>query len=180
MYDHMLLEMSETLSQRCGLRVDDAMNALLGYWQDKIAHVWQAEAVFESALQAGKPITRADAAELLKQVFDGHDSSMGITWTTIECALDDYRLDFARLGEAQYADVAGVFSVWRRGNPICHQFGLAPNDVQRNLPEALAFARQLALDHPDDTVCLGCGQNPTPWLLVRWLDEQVSITQSEE
>lgn len=180
MYDHMLLEMAETLSQRCGVRVDDAMNALITYWQDKIAHVWQVEDVFESALQAGKPITRADAVELLKQIFDGHDSSLGITWTTIECALDDYHLDFARLGEAQYADVVGVFQVWQRGNPICHQFGLAPNDVQHNLPEALAFARQLALEHPDDTVCLGCGQNPTPWLLIHWLDGQVSITESEE
>jgi len=65
MYDHMLLEMAETLSQRCGVRLDDAMNALLAYWQDKIAHVWQVEDMFESALQAGKPITRADAAELL-------------------------------------------------------------------------------------------------------------------
>ncbi len=180
MYDHMLLEMAETISQHCGVRVDHAMNALIHYWQDKIAHVWQVDDVFESAIQAGQPITRADAIELLKQVFDGHDSSLGISWTTIECALEDYHLDFARLSEAQYADVCGVFQVWRRGNPVCHQFGLAPGDVERNLTEALAFARQLALDHPDDTVCLGCGQNTTPWLFVRCLDGQVSITESEE
>lgn len=180
MYDHMLLEMAETLSQRCNVRVDDAMNALITYWQDKIAHVWQVEDVLESAVQAGKPITRADAVELLKQVFDGHDSSLGITWTTIECALDDYRLDFARLGEVQSADVVGVFTVWRKEHPVRHQFGLAPNDIQRNLPEALAFARQLALEHPDDTICLACGPDATPWLLVRWLDGQVSITESEE
>lgn len=180
MYDHMLLEMAETISQRCGVRVDQAMNALTHYWQDKIAHVWQVEDVLESAIQAGKPITHTDAAELLKQVFDGHDSSLGISWTTIECALEDYRLDFARLSEAQYAEVCGVFQVWRRGNPVCHQFGLATKDVERNLPEALAFARQLAIDHPDDTICLGCGPDVTPWLLVRWLDGQVSITESEE
>ena len=180
MYDHMLLEMAEILSQRCGVPVDHAMNALIHYWQDKIAHVWQVEDVLESALQAGQPITRTDAIELLKQVFDGHDSSLGISWTTIECALEDYHLDFARLSEAQYADVCGVFQVWRRGNPVSHQFGLAPKDVERNLPDALVFARQLALDHPDDTVCLGCGQNTTPWLFVRWLDGQVSITESEE
>ncbi len=183
MYDYMLLEMAKVISTRCGTRLDETMHALTGYWQDKIAHVWQVTDMLEAARRAGLPITRADAAVLLKNIFDQHDSSQGITWTCLEDELADYRLSFASLTPEQHPEVHGVFLVWREHDPIAHQFGISPHKTDGNLPAALEYAKRMAQEKPGIAAFLGCAPglkvNPTPWLTLFQQDAELSITMKE-
>jgi hypothetical protein len=190
MYNYMLLEMAEAISAKCGARSEDAMRAkqlfhqaLIDYWQDKIAHVWQVDDMFETARRAGKPITHADAIELLKNVFDSHDSDIGITWMTLDAALEDYQLDFANLPAENCSQVHGVFKVWREHDPIAHQFGILPKQVAGNLPAALDFARSLAQEKPGLAVFIGCeannGMEAKPWLIIQSDNDQITIKESE-
>ena len=185
MYDYMLEEMADAISME--LRVDNAevLSSLGRYWQDKIAHVWQVEDVFESARRAGKPITREDAVEVLHEVFDHLDSDLGITWMTLDVALEDYQIDFRSLPVDQHPNVHGVFRVWRQGDPNARQFGVVPNKVDGNLPEALAFAKELAEENPGVPVFVACEPDSKseakPWLAVTWKDgeSEPSIEESE-
>ncbi len=182
MYDHMLYKMAEAVSEKCGIRLDDAFNALIGYWQDKIACIWDLDEMLEAALRAGKPITCADAVELLKRVFDQYDPELGITWLTLDVALDDYCLRFESLPVDAYPEVHGVFKVWRKHQPVAHQFGLFPDKADGNLPEALAFAKTLAQEAPGVAVFVGCelpesSREAQPWLNILFENEQFKITQ---
>ncbi len=185
MYDHILYEMAKAVSEKCGARMDDVFNALIGYWQDKIACPWDVDEMLEAAQRAGKPITRADAIELLKQVFDKYDPEQGITWLTLDVALDDYRLCFEGLAMDTHRDVQGVFKVWRERQPIAHQFGIFPDKADENLPEALAFAKTLAQEAPGVAVFVGCElpedshREAQPWLSVLFVNEEFSITQGD-
>jgi hypothetical protein len=182
MYDHMLYEMAKAVSEKCGIRMDDAFNALIGYWQDKIACPWDIDDMLDAARRAGKPITRADALELLKRVFDKYDPELGITWLTLDVALDDYHLRFDSLPLDAYPGVYGVFKVWREHQPVAHQFGLFQDKENGNLPEALAFSKTLAQEAPGAAVFVGCelpesSREAQPWLTVLFENEQFSITQ---
>lgn len=56
--------------------------ALAAYWADKVAIVWSVEDV-----QAECPgLAAGEAAEVLRKVFRGHDSTLGISWDTIRQA----------------------------------------------------------------------------------------------
>jgi hypothetical protein len=184
MYDYMLVEMAEAISAKCAAPLEDVKSALAAYWQDKIAHVWQVSDVLEVARRAGKPITADDAQELLEQAFDSHDSSLGITWTTLECALEDYHLDFASLPAEKYAEIHGVFKIWRKRESIAHQFGMFPNRVDGNFIPSLDFARALAREQTEQAVLLGCesseGGETKPWLVIEQQEYgELSITESE-
>lgn len=184
MYDYMILEMASAISKKCNVRVDDAMNVLIDYWQDKIAHVWQAEDMLEAAERIGKPLLRTEAIELLKSIFDGHDSALGITWQTLEVALEDYHRDFASLSPEKYGEIHGVFKVWREHNPIAHQFGLFPDRVDGNFPAALDFARALVRESSVQRVLLACessaDEETSPWLIIQLQENgTISITESE-
>lgn len=174
MYDYILEEMADAISKE--LRVDNAdVLSILGcYWQDKIAHVWQMEDVFESAQRAGKPITREDAVELLQKVFDHLDSDLGITWMTLDVALEDYKIDFRSLPIDQHPNVHGVFKVWLQSDPSAHQFGTYPQKADGNLPAALAFAKELAKKNLGLSVFVGCEPchygEAEPWLTVTLKD----------
>lgn len=54
-----------------------------------IAVEWCVEDVISQAEQLGKHITTDQAIEILDSISNDHDSDLGITWTTIECALED-------------------------------------------------------------------------------------------
>ena len=170
MYDYVLEEMADAISKE--LRVDNAevLNILARYWQDKIAHVWQVEDIFESASRAGKPITREDAVEILHEVFDHLDSDLGITWMTLEIALEDYKIDFRSLPVDQHPNVHVVFKVWLQGEPSAQHFGTYPQKADGNLPEALAIAKELVKKNLGLSVFVGCepchGGEAKPWLMV--------------
>jgi hypothetical protein len=186
MYDYILEEMAEAIAREFRLDNNDVLGVLSRYWQDKIAHVWQVEDVLEAAHRAEKPITREDALTILQQVFHGLDSELGITWLTVDVALEEYSLDFNTLTSEAYSQVAGVFEVWRKYDAVSVQFGLFPNQMDGNLPEALEFAKQLARKVPGVPVHLGCeryaSEETEPWLTILLKDGQTepTIEESEE
>jgi hypothetical protein len=170
MYDYMLDEMALAVSRKCHADLHQVMAALCEYWQDKIAHVWEVADLLECAARAGKPITRADAGCLLDQIFDHLDSELGITWLTLEVALEDYQLDFKALPQGDYNQVSGLFRAWRQGCPDTQDFGTFPEQIEGNLPEALALAVKWACEVPGTTIFVGClrqdDQAPPPWMTV--------------
>jgi hypothetical protein len=170
MYDYILEEMADAISKEICVNNADVLNILGRYWKDKIAHVWQVEDVFESARRSGKPITREDAVEVLHEVFDHLDSDLGITWMTLDVALEDYKIDFHSLPVDQHPNVHGLFKVWRQDDQSVQQFGTYPQKVDGNLTEALAFAKELAKKNLGLSVFVGCepchAGEAEPWLTV--------------
>ena len=177
MYDHMIEEMADAIAKELHLEPNTILPSLHRFWSDKIAHVWQLEDVFEAARRVGKAVTREDAIGLLQDVFHHHDSSLGITWDSLDAALEDYRLDLTALSDERLSEVHGIFKVWCAGNLIAHQFGLEPNQMEGNLPEALSQARQMAKDHPEEQVHLGLEDNPEPWLTLTLRDDEIHIEE---
>jgi hypothetical protein len=184
MHDYMVEEMAETIEKELHVDRNDVLRILHGYWCDKIALVWQVDDILDCALNAGKPITRADAVELLQHIFEDHDSDQGITWLNLELELQEYHLSFERLPADQYNEVHGVFKVWQEGNPIAHQFGLFPDKVTGNLPKALECAKSMADETPNLPVLIGCERQHSdkaePWLSVLREKDEVQINESGE
>lgn len=170
MNDHVIEEMADVISRELRVDNNDVLRVLHRYWQDKIAPVWQVDDLLEAALNIGKPITKADAVDILKDLFEGHDAELGITWTTLEVALQEYRLDWKRLPEDRYGDVQGVFKVWRKGSPIAFLVGLFPDHIHGNLPKAITLAKSLADQTPSVSILIGCEMHTSddvePWLSV--------------
>ncbi len=170
MYDYMLEEMADAIAKELHIESHVVFRVLYRYWEDKIAHVWQVDDMLEAARRAGKPITRTDAAGLLQNVFDHHDSSLGISWTTLDVALDDYHFDLKTWPEEKHNEVHGVFKVWQKGNPIAQQLGMYPNKMDGNLPEALTLARKMAKEKPGEVILIGLEDSPnedtSTWLSV--------------
>ncbi len=184
MYDYMIEEMADAIAKELRVDNNDALRVLHQFWEDKIAHVWQADDVLECAMDAGKPITRSDALELLQGTFEDLDSELGITWGTLEVELQGYHLDLKRLPEDRYNEVIGVFKVWRQGNPVAHQVGLYPDRIQGNLPKAIALAKSMADEKPGAPILIGCeprgSDEVKPWLEVIRVEEGARIEEKEK
>lgn len=184
MNDHVIEEMADAIAQELHIDHNDVLHVIHRYWEDKIAPVWQVDDLLETALNMGKPITKQDAVEVLKDLFEGHDAELGITWTTLEIALQEYHLDWKRLPEDRYPDVQGVFKVWRKGNPIAFQVGLFPDHVQGNLPKTITLAKSLADQSPGVPVLIGCeprhAEEVEPWLSVMREEDCIHVEESEE
>ena len=161
--------MADTIAQELHIDNNDVLRVLNRYWREKIAHVWQVDDMLECARKSGKPITRQDAVDLLHNVFDHHDSSLDV-------ALEDYRLALKSLTEDRYSEVHGIFKVWRKGHLIAHQFGTFPHKMDDNLPDALEFAKTMAKEIPDIPVFVGCesclSYDTELWLTITLLREE--------
>jgi len=184
MNDYVIEEMADAISTELRVPNEDVLRILHHYWQDKIAPLWQVGDLLETALNAGIPITKDDAVAVLKDLFEGHDPELGITWITLEVALQEYHLDWKRLPEDRYPEVQGVFKVWRKGNLIAHQVGLFPNHIHGNLPKALALAKSLADETPNVPILIGCeprhSEEVEPWLSVVREDDETQVEECEE
>jgi hypothetical protein len=184
MNDHVIEEMADAISSELHVPNEDVLRILHGYWQDKVAPLWQVGDLLGAALKAGVPITKEDAVEVLKDLFEGHDPELGITWITLEVALQEYHLDWKRLPEERYADVQGVFKVWRKGSPIAFQVGLIPDDIRGNLPKAITLAKSLADQIPNVPILIGCeprhSEEVEPWLSVVREETGTEVQVSEE
>jgi hypothetical protein len=184
MNDHVIEEMADAISTELRVPNEDVLRILHHYWHDKIAPLWQVGDLLETALNAGIPITKDDAVAVLKDLFDGHDPELGITWITLEVALQEYHLDWKRLPEERYPDVQGVFKVWRKGNLIAHQLGLFPDSIQGNLPKALTLAKSLADETPNAPILIGCeprhSEEIEPWLSVVREEDSIHVEECEE
>lgn len=186
MYDYVLEEMADAIAKECRVDNNAVLSVLSHYWQDKIAQVWQVDDMLECALNAGKPVTHADAVDVLLNVFHNHDSSMGINWTNLEVELENYQLDYKTLPLDQWKEVYGVFKVWREDETGANEFGAFPDHVKGNLSDALEYARTLAMQKPDMPVFVSCCSQinieTETWLTViqHSGDDEPSILESEE
>jgi len=184
MNDHVIEEMADAISTELHIPNEDVLCILHRYWQDKIAPLWQVGDLLDTALNMGKPITKEDAIEVLKDLFEGHDPELGITWITLEVALQEYHLNFNQLPEDRYPEVQGVFKVWRKGNLIAHQVGLFPDHIYGNLPKALALAKSLADETPNVPILIGCearhSDEVESWLSVVREEDCIYVEESEE
>jgi len=184
MNDHVIEEMADAIAKELRVPNEDVLRILHHYWQDKIAPLWQVGDLLETALNVGKPITKVDAIDVLKDLFEGHDAELGITWTTLEVALQEYRLDWKRLPEERYPNVQGVFKVWRKGNLIAHQVGLFPDHIHGNLPKAITLAKSLADETPNVPILIDCeprhSEEVEPWLSVTREEDCIHVEESEE
>jgi len=183
MNDYMLEEMADAIAKELHVDSNAVLSILSRYWEDKIAPVWQVDEVLGTALNVGKPIIRVDAIEVLKDIFEGHDAELGITWTTLEVALQEYHLDWKRLPEDRYEEVQGVFKVWRQGNPIAFQVGLFQDHIQGNLPKAITLAKSLADQTPGVPILIGIESRHSdevdPWLSVTREEDGLLVEESE-
>jgi hypothetical protein len=183
MNDSMIEEMAEFLAASLQLENNKVLNVLHRYWVDKIASVWQVEDLLEAALNLGRPITKGDAIEVLKDAYDNHDPELGISWSFLVASLQEYHLDWKHLPEGRYGEVQGVFKVWREGCLDAHQFGRFSDQVLGNLPQALACAKSLADQAPEIPVLIGCARRYSdrvePWLSMT-REEMRSMTREPE
>ena len=184
MNDHVIEEMADAISNELRVPNEGVLRILHHYWRDKIAPLWQVGNLLGTALNIGKPITKEDATRVLKDLFEGHDPELGITWITLEVALQEYHLDWKRLPEDHYPNVQGVFKVWRKGNLIAHQIGLFPNHIHGNLPKAITLAKSLADETPNVPILIGCeprhSEEVEPWLSVVREEDCIHVEESEE
>jgi len=153
MHTYMLEEMSDSVAEHCGTNRDDILRVLSEYWKDKIAHVWQVDDVIDVALRTGIPITAQAANEVLQVVYDHIDCEYGITWTTLDVALEDYDFDLRRLSPDDRPKVYGVFNVRREDESGGVGFGSEDNTCG-NLSGAVALAEKLARENPDKGICI--------------------------
>jgi hypothetical protein len=183
MYDYMLEEMAEAIARELHVDNNAVLSILSRYWQDRIAHVWDVDDILACARRAGKPITRADAAGLLSDIFEDHDSDLGINWGCLDSALEDYHFIFKSCPEDQYDRVHGVFKVWRKGCLIAHQFGAHLHQLDGNLPDALDFAKAMARETPGEPICIGLETETGEshyWLVITCVDGEIAIEESGE
>ncbi len=182
MNDYVLEEMADAISTELHVPNGDVLHILHEYWQDKIAPVWQVDDLLQTALNAGIPITKEDAVAVLNDLFEGHDAELGITWITLEVALQEYQLNWKLLPEDRYGEVQGVFKVWRKGSPVAFQVGLSPDDIRGNLPKALSLAKSLADQMPGVPVLIGCeprdSEEVEPWLSVIREDDETQVEET--
>ena len=183
MYDYIIEEMADAIANELNIDNNDVLRFLHRYWQDKIAHVWRSDQIVQCAFHMGKPILMEHAVGLLDEVFQFHDSDVGIRWSMLEEVLQEYRLDFNRLSVEKHDEVRGVFKVWRQGNIIAHQIGLFPDETKGNLTKAIALANSLAEEMPNVPILIGCEPYHTravePWLIVTQTDGKLMIEQKE-
>lgn len=66
-----------------------ARKVLLDYWKDRIAVIWCTDDVLGRAQERGKKISKKKARDILSNMLRRHDTDLGISWTTIDCWLDN-------------------------------------------------------------------------------------------
>ena len=63
--------------------------ALCGYWEDKFAITWTVSDI--ASLDCADGLSDADLLNILNDLRDNLDSSVGTTWDTIETAVHEYK-----------------------------------------------------------------------------------------
>ena len=148
MYDHHITNMARMLSQRLAEKIQvkpqAIAEALREYWSDFAAHVWHTEDVFFQTDQMALPMSQKAAREILKNVEDKIDCEYGLTWSTIDEAIQAWSQDICwpDLSDEELARYSGSFILaWRPPRTI--------RDIHRvvksgNLLDAVQHARQSA------------------------------------
>jgi hypothetical protein len=101
MHEYQLEEMVETLIEAKLLDADfhtPAVEALRGYWSDKIADSWAIDDVLDLAKEHGHTLTDDEARQVLQITQSRKDASIGINWDVILTHLEGFVADRIRGG----------------------------------------------------------------------------------
>lgn len=157
-------EMACALHNQLGTPLDGALAVLSDYWRDKVADVWSLNDFIVLAVEKGHPITRELALRIARRVQDDLDPELGITWLTLQAAIEENcKLVLLDLPAEQRALVYGVFAVWRAKDQSGYVFGSFDDPEQLgNLTKALEQAEAFALQEPGEPVFLACVEMHAP------------------
>jgi hypothetical protein len=94
MYDSQIAYMTDLVTKALNMdltdsKVDKIKKALQDYWADKIAITWSISDI--ASLDCAEGLSDADLHNILESLFDNLDCSVGITWETIETAVNEYK-----------------------------------------------------------------------------------------
>jgi len=71
--------------------VKEAMTRLEGNGKQHVAvAIWNEDDVLGRARERGIEISRQDAAKIIDEIDRKQDCDLGISWTTIDCYLEEY------------------------------------------------------------------------------------------
>ena len=100
MYEHHIVEMAQMILEKMGLYGGDPgvsiiADALRAYWKDKFVHVWSTADIQQVMHDKGY-VTQAVFEdqkvfqEIAAKILDDLDSTVGITWDTLDAAIDAF------------------------------------------------------------------------------------------
>lgn len=156
--------------------------ALNAYWTGKLAIVWDRSDVLGKAWARGKLLTNEQADDLLDDLRRQHDPELGVTWTTIECALDEVEplnLEKLKLASLVEVDYPGDFRVWWNNDQATRIFN---TEAGQNLLPALTFAAFQATEVKGEVqVCIvDEGGNNYPIAYYEILDGKLVIENASD
>ena len=148
MYDHHITNMARMLSQRLAEKIQvesqEIAEALREYWSDFAVHVWHTADVIFQADQMALPMSQKAAREILKNVEDKIDCEYGLTWSTIDEAIQKWgdKISWPDLSDEELAMYSGSFVLaWHSPRLIKDIHNVVKSD---NLLDAVQQARQMA------------------------------------
>jgi len=71
--------------------VKEAKHRLTGIEGHVAVAIWSREDVIGRAKEKGITLTDKETDEILDDIDRHHDATLGITWDTIDCAIDDWK-----------------------------------------------------------------------------------------
>ena len=156
MYDYILEEMADAIANELHVDNNDVLRILNRYWQDKIAHVWQVDDMLECARNAGKPITRTDAAGAPAQGLRRSRLRAGHQLDQSGGCLAGVSLVFKRLPAEQYNEVHGCLQGLAKGQPHRASVRTVPRqDGLATCPKPWNLQRSMADEMPNVPVLIG-------------------------
>lgn len=117
MYEHQILNMSRTVQQYLvdfkGIQAEpeDIAEPLREHWAEFAVHVWHTEDIFFQAENMALPMSRSLAREILRGIEEVIDCENGITWVTIDDAIQrgTENINWSELSDAEMAAFSGNF-----------------------------------------------------------------------
>lgn len=176
MHSHQMEELAMEITEATGADPAIVREVLENYWSDKIAITWAEVDLAGTALKQGRIVSSKTAMEILHDVQHHHDAELGVTWLTLEIALESgdktaWFLDVAPITNAMelyhpltaetaqcYESVYGNYRAWRwveDSEPVSETFGEPEQIETGNLVKALLYAMEIGTAHPNEAVFIG-------------------------
>ncbi|MBL7163245.1 MAG: hypothetical protein ISS57_11610 [Anaerolineales bacterium] len=176
MYEHQILNMARKVQQYLadfkGIQVEpgDIAEPLREHWAEFAVHVWHTEDIFFQAENMALPMSRSLAREILRGIEEVIDCENGITWVTIDDAIQrgTENINWSELSDAEMAAFSGNFVLaWetpsrrlRRCRPVVGSLLDAVQGARGIVRRSIMQVRVLATepwleDDPDGAVEVG-------------------------
>ena len=117
MYEHQIHNMARTVQQYLadfkGIQVEleDIAEPLREHWAEFAVHVWHIEDIYFQAENIALPMSRSLAREILRGIEEVLDCENGITWVTIDDAIqrEMEKINWSEQSDAEMAAFSGNF-----------------------------------------------------------------------